>query len=55
LAPSPIDNVIQLPLDLTNATISAFYLGDTLQHIQEFAIKHNLKNPFYTALLELNI
>jgi hypothetical protein len=54
-APSPIANVIHFPLDFTNPTTSAFYFGETLQQIHELAIRHNLKNPFYTALLELKI
>jgi hypothetical protein len=37
LAPSPIDNVIHDPLLLAMATTSAFYFGDTLQHMTEAA------------------
>jgi hypothetical protein len=33
-----------LPFDLANATTSAFYFGDTLQHITDAANKPSLKN-----------
>jgi len=38
-APSPILNVTQFPLFLYKLTTSAFYLGDTLQQMTDFATK----------------
>ena len=43
-APSPIDTVIHEPFFFARPTTSAFYAGDTLQHITEEAIRPNLKN-----------
>lgn len=42
-APSPTLRVISGPFLFAKATTSDFYLGDTLQHITEFAWHPNLK------------
>jgi hypothetical protein len=58
LAPSPIANVIHFPLALARPTTSAFYLGDTLQHITDEAIIPNLKKAlatFYSEKAKANV
>lgn len=50
LAPSPIDKVIHFPFDLARPTTSAFYLGETLQHMTDEAINPNLKKALATLI-----
>jgi hypothetical protein len=53
-APSPIARVIHFPLDLKIATMSAFYLGDTLQQITDLEIRAAWKNILVKSLSSIN-
>jgi hypothetical protein len=49
-APSPIESVIYFFYLLANATTSAFYFGETQQHITELANRPNKKNIYEIVL-----